>query len=59
MATNALNEKKFEEIALENYNEHEERYRSLFENKNKFNAFMSALGAALYSEFRTGKPSDV
>ena len=49
--------KIFEETALESYNEHEESYQSLFENKNKFNAFMSALGAALYSEFTTGHVS--
>ncbi len=47
--------KIFEETALESYNESADSYQSLFENKNKFNAFMSALGAALYSEFRTGK----
>ena len=51
--------KIFEATALGSYNESSDSYQSLFENKNKFNAFMSALGAALYSEFRTGKPAIV
>ena len=44
--------KIFEEAAMESYTESEGSYQSLFENKNKFNAIMSALGAALYNDFR-------
>ena len=37
---------------MEGYNESQESYSSLFEDKNKYNAIMSALAGVIYREMR-------
>ena len=43
--------KTFDEVAQDSYIEQTEAYTSLFQNKNKYNAIMSALATMLYKEF--------
>ena len=43
--------KTFEEVAQDSYVEQTEAYTSLFQNRSKFNAIMSALAEILYKEF--------
>ena len=45
----------FQKAAMEGYKEAQQSYSSMFEDRAKFNAIMSALGAMLYSEFRNSK----
>jgi type I restriction enzyme R subunit len=43
--------KTFDEVAQDSYVEQTEAYTSLFQNKNKYKAIMSALAGMLYKEF--------
>ena len=43
----------FSATAMENYTESQESYESLFKDKNKYNAIMSALAVVIYREMRT------
>ncbi len=43
--------KTFDEVAQDSYIEQTEAYTSLFQNKNKYNAIMSALATMIYKEF--------
>ena len=43
----------FSTTAMENYTESQESYESLFKDKNKYNAIMSALAGVIYREMRT------
>ncbi len=43
--------KVFDEVAQDSYVEQTEAFASLFQNKSKYNAIMSALAAILYREF--------
>ncbi|SEH50605.1 type I restriction enzyme, R subunit [Ruminococcus flavefaciens] len=43
----------FSATAMENYTESQESYESLFKDKNKYNAIMSALAGVIYREMRT------
>ncbi|MBO4493784.1 MAG: type I restriction endonuclease subunit R, partial [Ruminococcus sp.] len=43
----------FSATAMENYTESQESYESLFKDKNKYNAIMSALAGVIYREIRT------
>ncbi len=43
--------KTFDEAAQDGYVEHHEAYTSLFQNKSKYNAIMTALASMLYKEF--------
>ena len=43
--------KTFDEVAQDSYVEQTEAFTSLFENKSKYNAIMSALASMLYREF--------
>ena len=43
--------KTFDEVAQDSYVEQTEAFTSLFENKSKYNAIMSALAGMLYREF--------
>ena len=45
----------FQKAAMEGYKEAQQSYSSMFEDRAKFNAIMSALGTMLYSEFRNSK----
>ena len=47
--------KVFDEVAQDSYVEQTEAFASLFRNKSKYNAFMSALASMLYREFNRGK----
>ena len=40
----------FGKAAMESYTESQESYESLFQNKNKYNAIMSALAGVIYRE---------
>ena len=42
----------FSATAMENYTESQESYESLFQDKNKYNAIMSALAGVIYREMR-------
>jgi type I restriction enzyme R subunit len=42
----------FGEAAMESYTESQESYESLFQDKNKYNAIMSALAGVIYREMR-------
>ena len=42
----------FSATAMENYTESQESYESLFKDKNKYNAIMSALAGVIYREMR-------
>lgn len=42
----------FGNAAMESYNESQESYTALFEDKNKYNAIMSALAGVIYREMR-------
>ena len=42
----------FSETAMESYTESEESYRSIFEDKNKYQAIMGALAEGVYRELR-------
>ena len=42
----------FGETAMESYTESQESYESLFQDKNKYNAIMSALAGVIYREMR-------
>ena len=42
----------FGETAMESYTESQESYESLFKDKNKYNAIMSALAGVIYREMR-------
>lgn len=44
--------KLFQSVAMECYKEQGEAYKSLFENKNKYNAVMQAVGEILFRESR-------
>ena len=46
--------KAFGDAAMESYAESYETYTSLFEDKTKYNAIMSALAEIMYREFRKG-----
>lgn len=46
--------KVFDEVAQDSYVEQTEAFASLFQNKSKYNAIMSALAAMLYREFSKG-----
>ena len=43
--------KTFDEVAQDSYVEQTEAFTSLFQNKSKYNAIMSALAGMLYREF--------
>ena len=43
--------KTFDEIAQDSYVEQTEAFTSLFQNKSKYNAIMSALAEVIYKEF--------
>lgn len=47
--------KEFDKIATECYMESEESYRALFEDKMKYNVFMSTLGELMFKEFTSKK----
>lgn len=47
--------KVFDEVAQDSYVEQTEAFASLFRNKSKYNAFMSALASMLYREFNRDK----
>ena len=47
--------KTFDEVAQDSYVEQTEAFTSLFQNKSKYNAIMSALASVLYKEFNTPK----
>ena len=47
--------KTFDEVAQDSYVEQTEAFASLFRNKSKYNAIMSALAAMLYREFNTSR----
>lgn len=49
--TESVFPKTFEEVAQDSYIEQTEAYTSLFENKSKYQAVMSALAEMLYREF--------
>ena len=49
--TESIFPKSFGEVAQESYMEQTEAYTSMFEDKSKYNAMMSALGEILYREF--------
>lgn len=42
----------FGDTAMESYTESQESYESLFKDKNKYNAIMSALAGVIYREIR-------
>jgi len=42
----------FGDTAMESYTESQESYESLFQDKNKYNAIMSALAGVIYREMR-------
>ena len=48
----------FGDTAMESYTESQESYESLFQDKNKYNAIMSALAGVLYREMRMQNPND-
>ncbi len=45
----------FDEVAQDSYVEQTEAFASMFRNKSKYNAIMSALASMLYREFNRGK----
>ena len=47
--------KTFDEVAQDSYVEQTEAFTSLFQNKSKYKAIMSALASMLYREFNGGK----
>ncbi len=47
--------KTFDEVAQDSYVEQTEAFSSLFQNRSKYNAIMSALAEILYREFRKKK----
>lgn len=47
--------KTFDEVAQDSYVEQTEAFTSLFQNKSKYKAIMSALASMLYREFNRGK----
>lgn len=47
--------KTFDEVAQDSYVEQTEAFTSLFQNKSKYKAIMSALASMLYREFNCGK----
>ena len=49
--TESIFPKTFNDVAQESYMEQTEAYTSMFEDKSKYNAMMSALGEILYREF--------
>jgi type I restriction enzyme R subunit len=53
--TESIFPKVFDEVAQDSYVEQTEAYASLFRNKSKYNAIMSALATMLYREFNSGK----
>jgi type I restriction enzyme R subunit len=53
--TESIFPKIFDEVAQDSYVEQTEAYASLFRNKSKYNAIMSALASILYREFNRGK----
>ncbi len=53
--TESIFPKVFDEVAQDSYVEQTEAYASLFRNKSKYNAIMSALASILYREFNSGK----
>jgi len=46
--------KTFDEVAQDSYVEQTEAFTSLFQNKSKYNAIMSALAGMIYREFNRG-----
>ena len=52
--TESIFPKVFDEVAQDSYVEQTEAYASLFRNKSKYNAIMSALASILYREFNSG-----
>ena len=50
--TESLFPSAFRKAAMDGYKEAQQSYSSIFEDRAKFNAIMSALGSMLYSEFR-------
>ncbi len=46
----------FGDTAMESYTESQESYESLFKDKNKYNAIMSALAGVIYREMRRQTP---
>lgn len=48
----------FSATAMENYTESQESYESLFKDKNKYNAIMSALAGVIYREMRKQNPDN-
>ena len=60
--TQSIFPKAFDDVAQDSYVEHtetssllSEAYSSLFQNKSKYNAFMSALASMLYKEFNRSR----
>ncbi len=51
--TESVFPKAFGDAAMESYTESQESYTSLFEDKTKYNAIMSALAGILYRELRS------
>lgn len=52
--TESVFPKAFGDAAMESYTESQESYTSLFEDKSKYNAIMSALAGIIYRELRSG-----
>ena len=48
----------FGDTAMESYTESQESYESLFQDKNKYNAIMSALAGVIYREMRMQNPNN-
>ncbi|WP_024860513.1 type I restriction endonuclease subunit R [Ruminococcus flavefaciens] len=48
----------FGDTAMESYTESQESYESLFKDKNKYNAIMSALAGVIYREMRKQNPDN-
>ena len=48
----------FGDTAMESYTESQESYESLFTDKNKYNAIMSALAGVIYREMRMQNPNN-
>ena len=56
--TESIFPQAFGDAAMESYTEFQESYESLFQDKNKYNAIMSALAGVIYREMRMQNPNN-
>ena len=57
--TESIFPQAFGEAAMESYTESQESYESLFTDKNKYNAIMSALAGVIYRELRKRREENI